>query len=187
MVFKCHNKGDDSSGTFSKTQTSKFISKPRLGNSQYTSNSSTGGLEPTKLNEHDVQEEFSRLYTQLEMLKEKNMRTGNRHLASKISAMQYAATTYEMEFSDPPKNKDKIKNSAIGTVSDKLACATLAPPQDGDEKASGVKGSKRQSVSFAQSTDLGSDEEDGKDITKSTKVRFIHTYILRKKENVCQL
>lgn len=165
MVFKGHNKGDDSSGTLSKTQTSKFISKPRSGNSQYTSNSSTGGLEATKLNEHDVQEEFSRLYTQLEMLKEKNMRVGNRHLASKISAMQYAASTYEMEFSDPPKNKNKAKNSVI---------CTLAPPQDEDEKSTGAKGSKRQSVSFAQSTDMGSDEEDGKDIATSTRVGFIY-------------
>lgn len=39
----------------------------------------------------DLQEEFRRLYAQLEELKERNMRLGNRHLVAKIAAMQEAA------------------------------------------------------------------------------------------------
>lgn len=39
----------------------------------------------------DSQEEFRRLYAQLEELKERNMRLGNRHLVAKITAMQEAA------------------------------------------------------------------------------------------------
>lgn len=38
-----------------------------------------------------LQEEFRRLYFQLEELKERNMRLGNRHLVAKIAAMQEAA------------------------------------------------------------------------------------------------
>jgi hypothetical protein len=38
-----------------------------------------------------IQEEFRRLYFQLEELKERNMRLGNRHLVDKIRAMQQAA------------------------------------------------------------------------------------------------
>lgn len=38
-----------------------------------------------------MQEEFRRLYFQLEELKERNMRLGNRHLVAKITAMQEAA------------------------------------------------------------------------------------------------
>ncbi|KAK3918448.1 putative G-protein coupled receptor 158, partial [Frankliniella fusca] len=38
----------------------------------------------------EVQEEFQRLYAQLEALRERNLRLGNRHLADKIYAMQEA-------------------------------------------------------------------------------------------------
>ncbi|XP_015592601.1 probable G-protein coupled receptor 158 isoform X2 [Cephus cinctus] len=46
-----------------------------------------------------VTEEFRRLYTQLELLKEKNMRLGNRHLVAKIAAMQDAANRAETQVS----------------------------------------------------------------------------------------
>ena len=45
------------------------------------------------------QEEFRRLYVQLEVLKEKNMRLGNRHLVTKIHAMQEAASRAETQVS----------------------------------------------------------------------------------------
>ena len=38
-----------------------------------------------------LQEEFRRLYTQLELLKQRNMKIGNRHLQHKLSAMTEAA------------------------------------------------------------------------------------------------
>ncbi|XP_076449182.1 putative G-protein coupled receptor CG31760 [Babylonia areolata] len=47
--------------------------------------------------EKDIQEEFRRLYTQLEVLKQRNMKLGNRHLQHKLSAMTEAATK-----DDPP-------------------------------------------------------------------------------------
>ena len=46
-----------------------------------------------------VQEEFRRLYTQLELLKEKNARLGNRQLFEKIVAMQEAANRVETQVS----------------------------------------------------------------------------------------
>ncbi|CAH0562368.1 unnamed protein product [Brassicogethes aeneus] len=138
LVFKNHDSSDESSGMMSKTPTSKFI-KARSGNSQYTStNSSTGGLDYSKYTEQDVQEEFLRLYTQLEVLKEKNMRTGNRHLASKITAMQDAARSHDQ----PQENKLKVVNNALKTVPELTDTDVILeePPQP---KV------KRQSVSFA--------------------------------------
>ena len=56
-----------------------------------------------------LQEEFKRLYLQLEGLKEKNMRLGNRHTVAKIIAMQNAAnSTEKLNNQTPAKpiNKD---------------------------------------------------------------------------------
>lgn len=47
--------------------------------------------ECESLLEKDIQEEFRRLYTQLETLKQRNMKIGNRHLQHKLSAMTEAA------------------------------------------------------------------------------------------------
>ncbi|XP_034942710.1 probable G-protein coupled receptor 158 [Chelonus insularis] len=72
--------------------TGKFIGKtcrPQASSNQTNSIS----LQQANFTEEGdgVTEEFRRLYTQLEMLREKNMRLGNRHLVTKISAMQEAA------------------------------------------------------------------------------------------------
>ncbi|XP_075215096.1 putative G-protein coupled receptor CG31760 [Lycorma delicatula] len=103
MVFKGHGKGgqDGTTNTCSKMTGNKFISKPRSTNSQYnvSTNSSAAGLEQSTITEKDVQDEFRRLYTQLELLRERNMRVGNRHLAAKITAMQEAARDYPDELS----------------------------------------------------------------------------------------
>ena len=48
-----------------------------------------------------LQDEFKRLYMQLEMLKQKNMKLGNPHLGSKLSAMTEAAMKEDMEHSEP--------------------------------------------------------------------------------------
>ncbi|KAJ4448027.1 hypothetical protein ANN_10039 [Periplaneta americana] len=132
MVFKGHGKSEESSSVIPKPQAAKFLSKPtRSGNSQYapSTNSSTAGMqEYAKLTEVDVQEEFQRLYTQLEQLKEKNMRLGNRHLAAKISAMQEAAKqNYNVSVveEDAP-SKDHLKlNNVLAVVTDKIVCATV--------------------------------------------------------------
>lgn len=48
-----------------------------------------------------MQEEFKRLYMQLEMLKQKNMKLGNPHLTFKLSAMTEAAMKEEPPDSTP--------------------------------------------------------------------------------------
>jgi len=72
------------------------------------------------------------LYTQLEQLKEKNMRLGNRHLAAKISAMQEAAkqnykeTTLEPETPSGHTDTDHLKlNNVLAAVTDKIVNVTV--------------------------------------------------------------
>jgi hypothetical protein len=79
-----------------------------------------------------LQEEFQRLYTQLEQLKEKNMRLGNRHLAARISAMQEAAkqsyneTVHEAGTPSGHVDSDHLKlNNVLAVVTDKIVCATV--------------------------------------------------------------
>lgn len=62
-----------------------------------------------------MQEEFKRLSTQLEMLKEHNMRHGNRHLAAKISAMQEAAKDYRDNI--PEEDSDQLTVPTIPSPS----------------------------------------------------------------------
>ncbi|XP_060594332.1 probable G-protein coupled receptor CG31760 [Ruditapes philippinarum] len=57
---------------------------------KYVEKSANDG-ESESLLEKDIQEEFRRLYTQLETLKQRNMKIGNRHLQHKLSAMTEAA------------------------------------------------------------------------------------------------
>ncbi|CAG9828507.1 unnamed protein product [Diabrotica balteata] len=137
MVFK--NKGrTDESSMVSKIPSSKFITKSRSDNPQYSTNSSTGGgpdFTYSKYNEQDVQEEFLRLYTQLEILRERNMRMGNRHLASKIIAMQDAARSHDSSGQNPINSSTSLAAIADTTIED----------------VSPIK-IKRQSVSFAVET-----------------------------------
>ncbi|KAK9883007.1 hypothetical protein WA026_001220 [Henosepilachna vigintioctopunctata] len=135
MVFKHRESNEESSGMISKSNTSKFMTKPRSANSQYTStNSSVGVVECLGCSEQDVQEEFLRFYTQLELLKEKNMRMGNRHLASKITAMQDAARSHDCVSSE----------SATACRIAKLNNALALTPYD-----ESLGKNKRTSVSFA--------------------------------------
>jgi hypothetical protein len=78
------------------------------------------------------------LYTQLEQLKEKNMRLGNRHLAAKISAMQEAAkqnykeTTLEPETPSGHSDSDHLKlNNVMAAVTDKIVGATVVTGDSG--------------------------------------------------------
>ncbi|KAK3610032.1 hypothetical protein CHS0354_032381 [Potamilus streckersoni] len=57
--------------------------------------------ESESLLEKDIQEEFRRLYTQLELLKQRNMKIGNRHLQHKLSAMTEAAQKEDSPDSTP--------------------------------------------------------------------------------------
>lgn len=56
MVFKGHGKQEDNFSTVPKLQISKFLNKPRSGNSAHaiSTNSSTAGPE-IRLTEHDIQ------------------------------------------------------------------------------------------------------------------------------------
>lgn len=154
MVFKNHDQSEDSSGMMSKTPTSKFLGKARSGNSQYTStNSSIGGLEYSKYSEQDVHEEFLRLYTQLEILKEKNMRMGNRHLASKIIAMQDAARSHDntMQQETATSTSRSVKhNNTLSVLQEKTS------NDINSEDESPIK-IKRQSVSFASQPEANND------------------------------
>ncbi|CAG7828821.1 unnamed protein product [Allacma fusca] len=113
MVFRGHGKGNSSD----ETRVPTFISKNRSGQKPKQpsgQNSTTGLHSSTTSTSHDPnfnsrlsedvqpvclcepwwilkEEEFRRLYYQLEELKERNMRLGNRHLVAKITAMQEAA------------------------------------------------------------------------------------------------
>lgn len=153
MVFKGHDRSEESSGMMSKSQASKFLGKARSGNSQYTStNSSFGGLEYSKFSEQDVQEEFLRLYTQLEMLKEKNMRIGNRHLASKISAMQDAASRHDNEQGEPSTRKNLKNTSVIGVIIEKFMPNNETLHEEDETAVTPLK-TKKPNVSFAQTAE----------------------------------
>ncbi|CAG9816617.1 unnamed protein product [Phaedon cochleariae] len=136
MVFK--NKGrTDESSMVSKAPSSKFMSKSRSDNPQYSTNSSAGHDGVARYSEQDVQEEFQRVYTQLEVLRERNMRMGNRHLASKITAMQDAARTHDHSAHaamscDPVEDSSPVKTkrpSVSFAVSDRPEDETAAGPR----------------------------------------------------------
>ncbi|XP_074000135.1 probable G-protein coupled receptor CG31760 [Rhodnius prolixus] len=93
IVLKGGGREEDTFSTSPKVHITKFLSKPRSGNSHYvvSTNSSTLGPE-IKLTEQDIQEELKRLYIQLEHLKEKNLRYGNKEVAGRIVAMQEAVS-----------------------------------------------------------------------------------------------
>lgn len=152
MVFKGNGKNSDGSGMVSKAQTSKFLGKTRTSNAQYASTNSSFGVDCSKLTEHDVQEEFHRLYTQLELLKEKNMRIGNRHLASKIIAMQDAASRHDYEQGDDVDvaGQNCRLNNMLCVVTEQMISGASASTANGE----GAQTSKikRPSVSFAQTS-----------------------------------
>ncbi|KAJ8916453.1 hypothetical protein NQ315_014670 [Exocentrus adspersus] len=155
MVFKNKERSDESSSMVSKTPSSKFISKKGRSDIQYSTNSPSVGQDflYSKYNEQDVQAEFLRVYTQLEVLRERNMRVGNRHLASKIIAMQDAARTHDNvqaeNFETPVKS-----SSSLGIIAD----------SSGDE-VSPIK-IKRQSVSFAAEPKANGDTTAAKETPK---------------------
>lgn len=83
MISKNSKKNQTSSNTYNTNV---------LNNSNNISYSDkVDDAECESLLEKDIQEEFRRLYTQLEFLKQRNMKIGNRHLQHKLSAMTEAA------------------------------------------------------------------------------------------------
>lgn len=73
-----------------------------------------------------VQEEFKRLSTQLELLRDHNMRHGNRHLAAKISAMQEAAKEYKEKI--PEEDSDQLVVPTIPTTTTTVVSKSPPPP-----------------------------------------------------------
>ncbi|KAL8613926.1 hypothetical protein ACOMHN_032916 [Nucella lapillus] len=109
LVYKYRGKEHTSHGGGAGAGTTMLSrgSKYTLGNKPQStlSNaiSSNGGFgdkgeeeECESFLEKDIQEEFRRLYTQLELLKQRNMKLGNRHLQYKLSAMTEAANKEEL-------------------------------------------------------------------------------------------
>ncbi|XP_044742072.1 probable G-protein coupled receptor CG31760 [Chrysoperla carnea] len=171
MVFKGHGK-HELENSAPKTQTGKFVGKSRSDNSHYAStNSSATCLEYGKLTEADIQEEFRRLYTQLEQLKEKNMRFGNRHIGAKITAMQDAATRVPTVIEEPAvirlsKSTDISKPSTSFAYQAEIEQLPSTSTQE--NKVPAGKSSKRLSVSFGPKSQSTSEEikEDGKPTSK---------------------
>ncbi|OXU29166.1 hypothetical protein TSAR_006034 [Trichomalopsis sarcophagae] len=91
VVFRGGGK-DDSNGKLVGT-TSKFISGKTCRAPATSNQTNSISLQQANLTEDSdgMMEEFRRLYTQLELLKEKNARLGNRNMVEKIAAMQEAA------------------------------------------------------------------------------------------------
>lgn len=149
MVFKYRDRQQEDGSSMVYKTPSKFLIKSRHDASQYASaNSSMAGQELlyAKYTGHDIQEEFVRLYTQLELLKERNMRVGNRHLATKITAMTDAA---KMCDNDNEKSSIVIRSSSSLCVS-----AERSVTDEKDEPSVKIK---RQSVSFAVDANKSND------------------------------
>ncbi|CAL4069020.1 unnamed protein product, partial [Meganyctiphanes norvegica] len=91
LVLKGHGKAhQDDSINMSKTMGgNKYIGRGGVPGKAANNHSSNTSSE-ARMNE-EIQEEFKRLYMQLESIKERNLRMGNRHLVTKIRAMQEAA------------------------------------------------------------------------------------------------
>ncbi|KAL3859157.1 hypothetical protein ACJMK2_009389 [Sinanodonta woodiana] len=115
LVYKYHGKNQNEvQHTTMVTKGSKHTygpKSPTLATDNNTTNANSsyekygdkqkdaGELE--SLLEKDIQEEFRRLYTQLELLKQRNMKIGNRHLQHKLSAMTEAAQKEDSPDSTP--------------------------------------------------------------------------------------
>ncbi|XP_064117998.1 LOW QUALITY PROTEIN: uncharacterized protein LOC135223490 [Macrobrachium nipponense] len=121
LVFKGQGKGEDSM-SMTKPMAAKFLQRPNATNSHnmITSTSSSGQVEG------DVQEEFRRLYMQLEILKDRNLRIGNKVLFAKIVAMQEAANNAARVAAPPPattvvitEKKNNNNSAEISNNSDK--------------------------------------------------------------------
>ncbi|XP_071513785.1 uncharacterized protein [Panulirus ornatus] len=83
LVVKGQGKGEESI-SMTKPMAAKFLQRPHAANSH--------NLVHTSSSDHaDLQEEFRRLYVQLESLRERNLRLGNRQMVAKITAMKDAA------------------------------------------------------------------------------------------------
>ncbi|KAK8734404.1 hypothetical protein OTU49_006171, partial [Cherax quadricarinatus] len=81
MVVKGQGKGGEETLSMTKPKAAKFLQRANQGNSNNHATFDQG----------DLQEQFQRLYTQLESLREKNLRLGNRQMVAKLTAMQEAA------------------------------------------------------------------------------------------------
>ncbi|XP_055327215.1 probable G-protein coupled receptor 158 [Paramacrobiotus metropolitanus] len=105
MVYKGLGKGPEqptgvnieqtrSSGKFitKKTQRSTLpLTSSSVSQATTLNTDSYKGQLPGHLTPQEIQDEFKRLYLQLELLKSKNMRLGNPHLTKKLCAMTEAA------------------------------------------------------------------------------------------------
>ncbi|KAJ8302765.1 hypothetical protein KUTeg_019161 [Tegillarca granosa] len=114
LVYKYTDKEDSHQQTtmLSKGSKQKYTHKPSAGfgsinasvnnsSCNYNYSDRVDDAECESLLEKDIQEEFRRLYTQLELLKQRNMKIGNRHLQHKLSAMTEAAKKEDTPNSTP--------------------------------------------------------------------------------------
>lgn len=141
-----------------------------------------------------VQEEFRRLYIQLELLKEKNVRIGNRHLVAKISAMQEAATkihdttstetstkcstdiTTESSASTQPCVTQSDSGGTKGTAI--VVCETVASSSTGSNMSpSGGQQSVEQNWEWeSKENNVASENSDGNHVNEAGKS---HSYLIK--------
>ncbi|XP_044001665.1 probable G-protein coupled receptor 158, partial [Aphidius gifuensis] len=120
VVFRGGGK-EDSIGKLPGT-TGKFIGKSCRAQAASNQTNSISLQQANFTEEGDgITEEFRRLYGQLELLKEKNLRQGNRHLANKILAMQDAANRTEPNISTIQAISSSLRlNDQPNTIVDEL-------------------------------------------------------------------
>ncbi|XP_043278235.1 probable G-protein coupled receptor 158 [Venturia canescens] len=144
--------------------TGKFIGK--TCRTQGTSNQTNSiSLQQGNFTEEadGVTEEFRRLYAQLELLKEKNMRLGNRHLATKIQAMQEAAGRAETQIStiqaissslrlSSEKTSSLIEETEVSTFKEEKSPDIYHQEKDHLEDSTRNKGGKKKSLETTSTT-----------------------------------
>ncbi|XP_030831884.1 probable G-protein coupled receptor 158 [Strongylocentrotus purpuratus] len=72
--------------------------------------------EEKPLNQVDIQDELKRLYTQLELLKTRNMVVGNPHLTRKLTAMAEAARATEQMLIDSNEQELSCASNGVAEV-----------------------------------------------------------------------
>ncbi|XP_041454356.1 probable G-protein coupled receptor CG31760 [Lytechinus variegatus] len=110
-----HGKGDK---TDSRMKTGTTGLRQRTWDA--TNSLSSQGLmvkhEEKPLNQVDIQEELKRLYTQLELLKTRNMVVGNPHLTRKLTAMAEAARATEQMLIDSNEHELSCASNGVAEV-----------------------------------------------------------------------
>lgn len=119
-----------------------FLLPPKLISTLFLARTELAAVYYDLANDIDMrfvmfQEEFVRLCAQLELLRDKNLRHGNRRLLCKIAAIQRAISEVdECSVEEETSGADIIEeesarnlNNVLAAVTDKIVCATMSPSE----------------------------------------------------------